>query len=150
AFTCDEIWLSMPHREGDDPRNVVLNEMNKPFTRYALDAAAMEKWDALIALRDGVNKALEDARASGVKKNQDAEIVLSGGGALPEFSEDELAALFIVSKVTVERGEADGINISVKLSEAPKCPRCWNHDGHIGTPGHHAELCDRCAKVLGL
>ena len=39
--------------------------------------------------------------------------------------------------------------IAVQLSQAPKCPRCWNHDGHIGTPGHHAELCDRCAAVLG-
>ena len=36
AFTCDEIWQAMPHREGDDPRNVVLNEMNQPFPDYAL------------------------------------------------------------------------------------------------------------------
>ena len=27
AFTCDEIWLAMPHRAGDDERNVLLNEM---------------------------------------------------------------------------------------------------------------------------
>ena len=134
----------MPHREGDDPRNVVLNEMNKPFTDYALDETAMEKWDQLIALRDKVNKALEGV----IKKNQDAEITLTGG-ALPDFSEAELATLFIVSKVTVERGEGDEISIAVKLSEAPKCPRCWNHDEHIGAPGHHAELCDRCARVLG-
>ena len=39
--------------------------------------------------------------------------------------------------------------VAVKLSEAPKCPRCWNHDASIGTSGHHDELCDRCAKVLG-
>ena len=63
------------------------------------------------------------------------------------FTEEELATLFIVSKVTVERG--NGVGASVKLSNAPKCPRCWNHDGHIGTAGHHAELCDRCAAVLG-
>ena len=55
--------------------------------------------------------------------------------------------LFIVSKVTV--AQEDGVGVSVKLSDAPKCPRCWNHDGHIGTAGHHAELCDRCAAVLG-
>ena len=159
AFTCDEIWLSMPHKEGDDPRNVVLNEMNKPFTQYALDAAAMEKWDKVIALRDDVNKALEDARAGGVKKNQDAEVTLAlneadfaaweAGTFLPGFDTADLAALFIVSKVTVEQGGADGVSIAVKLSEAPKCPRCWNHNEHIGTPGHHAELCPRCAKVLG-
>ena len=38
AFTCDEIWLAMPHTGDDDARNVVLNEMNKPFTAYALDS----------------------------------------------------------------------------------------------------------------
>ena len=164
AFTCDEIWLSMPHREGDDPRNVVLNEMNKPFTEYALDDGAMEKWNAAIALRDVVLKALEDSRAKGLKKNQDAEIVLTwqdtdgnslfaageGGTLLPGFSEADLATLFIVSKVTARRGEEPGLNVEACLSEAPKCPRCWNHDEHIGTPGHHAELCVRCAKVLGL
>ena len=27
AFTCDEIWQSMPHGAGDDSRNVLLNQM---------------------------------------------------------------------------------------------------------------------------
>ena len=41
AFTCDEIWQAMPHRQGDDGRNVVLNEMNKPFAAYALSDEAL-------------------------------------------------------------------------------------------------------------
>ena len=164
AFTCDEIWLSMPHREGDDPRNVVLNEMNKPFTDYALDEEAMAKWDQAIDLRDVVLKALEESRAKGLKKNQDAEVVLTwqdtdgnslfaageGGTLLPGFSGADLATLFIVSRVTAKRGGTPGLSVEAYLSEAPKCPRCWNHDEHIGTPGHHAELCARCAKVLGV
>ena len=36
AFTCDEIWLQMPHRNGDDGRNVLLNQMSKPYADYAL------------------------------------------------------------------------------------------------------------------
>ena len=31
AFTCDEIWQAMPHRKGDDERNVLFNVMNKPL-----------------------------------------------------------------------------------------------------------------------
>ena len=62
CFTCDEIWLSMPHRSGDDGRNVVFNDMNKPFTDYALDETAMEKWSAVEKLRDDVNAVLEAAR----------------------------------------------------------------------------------------
>ena len=70
----------------------------------------------------------------------------------------DLASLCIVSKVTVTTDAVEGERfddclipcaIAVQVSQAPKCPRCWNHDGHIGTPGHHAELCDRCAAVLG-
>ena len=55
AFTCDEIWQAMPHRDGDDGRNVLLNEMNKPFTEYALDEDTMKRWDEIIQLRDLLN-----------------------------------------------------------------------------------------------
>ena len=70
----------------------------------------------------------------------------------------DLATLCIVSKVTVTTGPVEGekmedclvpCTIAVKLSEAPKCPRCWNHNEHIGTEGHHPELCPRCAAVVG-
>ena len=103
-------------------------------------------------------KALELAREQGVKKNQDAEVTLTldgetfaaweKGSFLPGFDEADLATLFIVSKVTVEQGSGVEVAATVKLSEVPKCPRCWNHDGHIGEAGHHGELCDRCAAVL--
>ena len=52
AFTCDEIWLAMPHTGDDDARNVVLNEMNKPFTAYALTAEEMANWEKLAEVRD--------------------------------------------------------------------------------------------------
>ena len=106
-----------------------------------------------------MNKALENARNAGVfKKAQDTEITLSVSEADAAFLAGvDLASLCIVSKVTVtteavegERNEESLIpcTIAVKLSEAPKCPRCWNHRDSIGTEGHHAELCDRCAAVV--
>ena len=112
-----------------------------------------------------VLKALEDAREQGVKKNQDAEVTLhlpekayagwEAGNVLAGFDEADLATLFIVSKVTVVKRESEPADpdvdatVSVALSQAPKCPRCWNHDASIGTDGHHGELCARCAAVLG-
>ena len=63
AFTCNEIWLAMPHRDGEDVRNILLNEMSKPYTQYALPAEAMAKWDTLITVRSEVNAVLEAARA---------------------------------------------------------------------------------------
>ena len=53
---------------------------------------------------------------------------------LAGFDEADLAALFIVSKVTVTKRDGEPADldadatVSVKLSDAPKCPRCWNHD----------------------
>ena len=48
----------MPHTGDDDARNVVLNEMNKPFTAYALDSETMARWEHIIAVRTVVNGAL--------------------------------------------------------------------------------------------
>ena len=63
AFTCDEIWQAMPHREGDDPRNILFNDMNQPFADYALDDETMARWDTLVRVREDVNGVLEKARA---------------------------------------------------------------------------------------
>ncbi len=165
AFTSQEIWTAMPHRAGDDTECVLFNDIPDYDPALALDEAEAARWNRLLEVRDVVLKALEDAREQGVKKNQDAEVTLhlpekayaawEAGNVLAGFDEADLATLFIVSKVTVVKREGEPADpdvdatVSVALSQAPKCPRCWNHDASIGTPGHHADLCDRCAKVLG-
>ena len=53
-------WLAMPHRDGEDVRNILLNEMSKPYTQYALPAEAMAKWDTLIAVRSEVKMCIRD------------------------------------------------------------------------------------------
>ena len=159
AFTSDEIWHAMKHAKGVDAESVLLNDMPGYEEKLALDAAGQERWDKLVSLRDAVNKALENARNAGVfKKAQDTDITLSVSAGDAAFLEGvDLATLCIVSKVTVTTGAVEGeqmedclvpCTIAVKLSEAPKCPRCWNHNEHIGAEGHHPELCPRCAAVV--
>ncbi|MBQ5928913.1 MAG: isoleucine--tRNA ligase, partial [Oscillibacter sp.] len=63
CFTADEIWQAMAHREGDDVRNVLFNDMNQPFADYALGEEEMAKWEKIIAVRTAVNGVLETARA---------------------------------------------------------------------------------------
>ncbi len=165
AFTSQEIWTEMAHRTGDDPECVLFNDIPDYDPALALDEAETARWEELQGVRDVVLKALENAREQGIKKNQDAEVTLhlpekayaawEAGKVLPGFDEADLASLFIVSKVTVVKRDGEPADpnvdatVSVKLSEAPKCPRCWNHDEGIGAPGRHAELCGRCAAVLG-
>ena len=162
AFTCDEIWLEMPHRSTDDKRNVVLNTMNAPFAEYSLDAAAEEKWNRLISVRDDVNGILESARADKrIGKPLDAAVVLKADSAeaadvLDAVSGMNLSELFIVSRCIVGDVPVDnavsgsgvknpGLSISVFEAPGSKCPRCWIH-----TESADAEtgLCPRCASVV--
>ena len=164
AFTCDEIWQAMPHREGDDPRNVVLNEMNQPFQDY--DMGALVSWTALIQLRDGVNAALESARnEKKIGKSLEAHITLVRAQdqadnltALQEKFQDQWADLFIVSDVEVSDDPAlyaqgsdtpiAGVRVLVSEANGDKCERCWKHHPLVGANAAHPTLCPRCAKVV--
>ena len=160
AFTSDEIWHAMKHAQGVNAESVLFNDMPGDNAAFALDAAAKERWAKLVSLRDAVNKALENARNAGVfKKAQDTDVTLSVSESDAVFLAGvDLASLCIVSKVTVTTGAVEGeksedclipCTIAVALDESPKCPRCWNHSEHIGADGHHNQLCDRCAAVVG-
>jgi isoleucyl-tRNA synthetase len=150
AFTCDEIWLAMPHRAGDDGRNVVLNEMNAPFVDYALDADAMAKWDKIIAVRNAVNGALETARnEKRIGKSLEAAVAVTvpaEDAVLAEMDSAELAELFIVSQASVAVGDA--LSVAVAEAQGGKCLRCWTHSASVGTDDEHPALCARCAAVL--
>ncbi len=150
AFTCDEIWLAMPHRQGDDPRNVVLNEMNQPFTAYALSAEAMERWDIIIAVRNTVNGELESARAEKkIGKSLEAKVSLKvreEQAFLAEMDQEELADLLIVSQV--ETAVAGYVRADVEPAQGQKCQRCWKILPTVGQNPEHPALCPRCAKAL--
>ncbi|MBR6376990.1 MAG: class I tRNA ligase family protein, partial [Oscillospiraceae bacterium] len=176
AFTCDEIWQAMPHRKGDDARNVVFNDMNKPFTDYALDADTMAKWDTLIRVREDVYGVLEQARADKrIGKALEAQVSLQASesacrdgsqpsaaaladaaAALDAISGLDLAELFIVSAVsTGEAAAADnaivaqGTNypgLTVTVSEAAG-KKCPRCWMH-STKANAEGLCPRCAKVV--
>ncbi|MBQ6840151.1 MAG: class I tRNA ligase family protein, partial [Oscillospiraceae bacterium] len=157
AFTCDEIWQAMPHREDDDVRNVLLNQMPENFEGYCLDDAAMEKWDTVMKLRQDVNGVLEMARADKrIGKALEAHVTLAcEDEALKAACEGlNLAEICIVSAcdwAAPEEGAqvAQGVNypnLTIGVSEAKgeKCPRCWMHSLEANAEG----LCPRCAAVI--
>ncbi len=165
AFTCDEIWLAMPHREGDDVRNVVFNTMNKPFTEYALSAEELAKWDTLISVRGDVNGVLEAARgAKRIGKSLEAAVTLTvkdqaAKEAVETISDMDLRDLFIVSSCLIAEDEVQddaavtgvgsnnpGLHIAVKEAPGVKCPRCWMHSVDAQP---ETGLCPRCAAVVG-
>ena len=163
AFTCNEIWLAMPHRDTDDARNVVLNEMTKGYAGYALSAEKMAAWETALAVRGDVNGVLETARADKrIGKALEAQVVLSAldapaAEALKQVADMKLAEIFIVSDVKLadaKTGAADavvgsgsafpGLTIEVLNAPGTKCPRCWMHSLEANEEG----LCPRCAAVM--
>ena len=158
AFTCDEIWLAMPHRAGDDGRNVLFNEMVKPYTDYALSDADMEKWALIAKLRSDVNIVLESARNDKrIGKSLEAHVTLYAEDAenaaiLEQFKGMDLHDILLVSECEIGEGKPASANVStfngltVEVSEAPgtKCPRCWKHSTAANADG----LCPRCAAVV--
>ena len=162
AFTCDEIWQAMPHRKEDDVRNILLNPFNPAFVEYALSQEEMDKWAALEQLRDGVNAALEAARAAKkIGKALEAHVTLAaddtGRAALEAIRKDfgdQWADLFIVSDVEVTEDSAvfaaaaetpvAGVRVAVSEARGVKCPRCWKHTASQREDG----LCARCAAVI--
>ena len=157
AFTCDEIWQSMPHRDGDDARNVLLNQMPSSFENYCLSDDAMAKWDQVIRLRQDVNGILEKARADKrIGKALEARVTLATDNAGLKAACDglNLAEICIVSAcdwAAAEEGAEVGagvnfpeLTIGVSEARGEKCPRCWMHSEKANAEG----LCPRCAAVI--
>ncbi len=159
AFTCDEIWLAMPHRAGDDERNVLLNQMVQPYTDYALGEDEMAKWALIAKLRTDVNIVLEAARNDKrIGKSLEAQVTLyaedeENAAILEQFKGMDLHDLLLVSDCRIGSGKPDAANFSetfngltVEVNEAPgtKCPRCWKHS----TQANAEDLCPRCAAVV--
>ena len=162
AFTCDEIWLQMPHRNGDDGRNVLLNQMSKPYADYALSDTEMAVWETALRVRSDVNGVLETARADKrIGKSLEAHVALFANdedakAALDAVKSVDLPEIFIVSNVsTNETAPAEGavvgqgvnfpgLTVAVTEAKGTKCPRCWMHSE---SPDEHG-LCPRCAAVV--
>jgi isoleucyl-tRNA synthetase len=147
----------MPHRDSDDGRNVLLNQMPENFSAYCLDDAAMAKWDTIMKLRQDVNGVLEVARADKrIGKALEAHVSLETQNSdLKAACEGiNLAEIFIVSSCDWEaapEGATVGtganlptLTVGVTEARGEKCPRCWMHSEESGADG----LCKRCASVI--
>ena len=147
----------MPHRDTDDNRNVLLNQMPESFDAYALDEAAMDKWNTVMKLRQDVNGVLEKARADKrIGKALEAHVSLSTDNeALKAACAGlNLAEICIVSSCDFEAAPegattgtgANFADLTVGVTEArgEKCPRCWMHSENANAEG----LCPRCAGVI--
>ncbi|WP_027443192.1 isoleucine--tRNA ligase [Erythrobacter cryptus] len=136
VFTAEEVWLSR-YPEGESVHLLEWPEVP------AVEAPAA-RWQALRALRDAVNEAIEPLRRDKVIGSSLAAAVEVPAAAVPEgVSEAELAELFITATVT--RGHGD--EVKVRPTSDHKCARCWRHLPEVAEDG---ALCRRCTDALAV
>ena len=156
SFTSDEIWKFMPHKAGDDVRNVVLNDF--PTVSGEVDNELLERWEKIHAIRDDVKKALELARTEKIigASLEGAVTVFASGEqyAFLKSVEDILSTVFIVSSVELVEGDGgdhkgdSGIGVTVTHAAGEKCERCWSFSETVGKDAEHPTLCERCRNIV--
>lgn len=146
TFTAEEVWQHCRRIDEDLPLSVQMADWPQPV-EISVDADFESRWERLLALREQVMVGLEEAKQAGeVRKPLEAKVTIYAGGAdlavLRQY-QDELAALFIVSQVSLEESPGE-FRIEAILAEGEKCARCWVRHPEVGTEGDHPDLCPGC------
>lgn len=157
AFTAEEIWSFLPHTAKEDARSVMLNDI--PESQLTVDEVFAARWEQIHAIRDDVQKALENARnAKLIGSSLEAKVTLHCDQKLLPFVQSVEAlwpTVLIVSQVTVcgegtgeFAGDVSGLSVSIAHADGGKCCRCWTYSESVKEDGEHAGLCARCAALL--
>ena len=161
SFTCEEVWRYLPPVAGrlESVHLAIFpaagDLLGANEVAITPDPKQSEDWKIVLAVRETVLKALEEARNQKlIGGNLQAQITLTAVD--PVFSvlerfKNDLRYFFIVSAVEVKKGSGNGDSpVVVQVGKAPglKCERCWNFSIHVGEDKNHPTVCERCSAVL--
>lgn len=143
VFTAEEVWMSRYPEDGEE------DDAGQRGSVHLLEwpsvpgvAADRAKWDALRALRDAVNEAIEPLRRDKtIRSSLEAEVVVPAAMVPAGVSDEQLAELFITATVT--RGQGEGVTVT--KTDHHKCVRCWRH---LPDVADEASLCGRCEDAV--
>jgi isoleucyl-tRNA synthetase len=158
SFTAEEIWQIMPGRTAA-PKSVFLSTWHE----FPSLPESRVDWEALLTLRQAVQRELEKLREAGtIGAPLEAAVDVY---ALPELAArfsgvgNELRFLTITSAARVHAVHAapdaaaaaevgtvviPGLWVAAKRSAGNKCVRCWHLTDDVGSDAEHPELCGRC------
>ncbi|WP_079525050.1 isoleucine--tRNA ligase [Solibacillus isronensis] len=156
--TTEELW-SYIEFDGK-PQSVQLTDFPE-VVEQANFAELRTKWVKVIAVRNEVLKALEEARnAKTIGKSLEAKISVYADSETVELLNDaniDFAQLSIVSQFFIagskENAPAkslvlDKTALVVEKADGEKCERCWTISETVGASENHPTLCKRCADVV--
>ncbi len=161
SFTAEEVFSYVP-AELRPPLSTVFALQDVDAAEFQLDQAARADWEALLAVRADVIRAIEPLRREGVVGHSlDTRVTVYAGPdtqALFERVGTDLRAVGIVSQLAVKpleeapadavRGEVADIAVSVAKAGGEKCERCWIYTEEAGTDPAYPTLCPRCTEVM--
>ena len=151
AFTAEEIWQYLPHTDKDNAESIMLNDWPESKAEYE-DEALAQKWDRILEVRDGVLKALEEARNQKlIGQSLQAKLVIKAKGEIFELLKENLEILptvFITSQVELKETDGEELEVEVLEADGEKCERCWIYSTTVGHHHDKPTLCERCSKVV--
>ena len=159
SVTMDELWRLLP---GAREESVHMALFPRDLDQWK-DAALLERWAQLAAVRDQVNLQLEEKRKDKtITANLSARVVVAADGdtaTLLKQYEDFLPTLFGVSEVELNVGAGrQESNVGAGLQSRPpvevqratgtKCERCWRYVPAVSAEPDRTGLCPRCVEAL--
>lgn len=159
CFTADEMFSFLPGvQQGESVHLHSWPVINKTW----VDETIEKHYEALLAIRPFVLKALEEKRIQGlIGASLEACVVFKTSSdrewAYLQNLKEELPGLLIVSEVDIQKVDVvpSGLdsffvktNIDIKKAVGEKCPRCWNYKTDIGSDADYQDVCKRCAKAI--
>jgi isoleucyl-tRNA synthetase len=152
SHLAEEIWSYLPYPK---PTRSVFEGGWMRLPEQWRDPQLAATWEKLRAVRQEVNKALEQARTDKlIGASTEAKLILKVADphlyALLEERAAELRYLFITSQVELIKAETEAaeLQVVVQRAEGKKCVRCWNYSPRVGEFAEHPELCERCVAAL--
>jgi isoleucyl-tRNA synthetase len=142
SFTADEVWENLP---GKREPSVHLALFPEPEPE---DERLLARWEKLFQVRSAVQKALEHERERKViGASLEAMVRIRARDETYELLReyrDQLASIFIVSEVELERSISEELAIEVERARGRKCERCWNWSETVGQDPRYPTLDARC------
>ncbi|WP_124057554.1 isoleucine--tRNA ligase [Vaginisenegalia massiliensis] len=157
VHTMEEAWKELPGVDGF----IQLAEMPTAYD-LASNQAIVDQWQEFFDLRQGVQKALEEAKNDSqdpIKKSFEAHVDLylddQAKANLMELTSD-LDQLMIVSQVELadvaqapeDAMDFEGFKVRVSRAQGQVCQRCRAVKADVGSHADAPELCSRCYSIM--
>lgn len=144
-FTAQEAWSFI--RGDDEADKYIFSQLWYELPTPTANDITPYDWANILAVKDLVNKAIEDARTDKiVSSNLTAKATVTCEvdtyKALTKLG-DEARFVFITSDVELKQGE---LSVVITPATGTKCVRCWHIRPDVGTHKAHPELCGRCVE----